>query len=47
MLTIDILVNIRCPFAKWVAESNPKLKDAVVLGTEKFIKTYMVNLNNG
>jgi death-on-curing family protein len=31
-------------FAKWVAESNPKLKDAVVLGTEKFIRTYMVNL---
>lgn len=30
-------------FAKWVAESNPKVKDATVAAAEKFIKTYMVD----
>lgn len=29
-------------FAKWVAESNPKLKSETILAIEKFIKTYMV-----
>lgn len=31
-------------FAKWVAESNPKLKDPTVSAIEKFIKTYLVAL---
>ncbi|OGM89122.1 hypothetical protein A2108_01990 [Candidatus Wolfebacteria bacterium GWA1_42_9] len=31
-------------FARWVAESNPKLKEETVKATEKFIKSYMVNL---
>lgn len=31
-------------FAKWVAESNPKLKEETVRAAEKFIKTYLVNL---
>lgn len=31
-------------FAKWVAESNPKLKDETLRATEKFIKTYIVKL---
>jgi death-on-curing family protein len=31
-------------FAKWVAESNPKLKDETVKAIEKFIKTYLVNV---
>ena len=31
-------------FAKWVAESNPKLKEETVKAAEKFIKTYMVSL---
>lgn len=31
-------------FAKWVAESNPKLKNETVAVIDKFIKTYMVNL---
>lgn len=31
-------------FAKWVAASNPKLKEETVKATEKFIKTYMVSL---
>lgn len=31
-------------FAKWVAESNPKVKTEVVKATEKFIKTYIKNL---
>jgi death-on-curing family protein len=31
-------------FAKWVAESNPKLKNETVKAVEKFIKTYIVNL---
>lgn len=30
-------------FAKWVAESNPKLKEETVKAIEKFIKTYLVN----
>jgi death-on-curing protein len=30
-------------FAKWVAESNPKLKDETVKAIEKFIKTYIVD----
>lgn len=29
-------------FAKWVAESNPRLKNETVKAIEKFIKTYMV-----
>jgi len=33
-------------FAKWVAESNSKLKDETVKAIEKFIKTYIVKLNN-
>lgn len=31
-------------FAKWVAESNSKLKNETVAAIEKFIKTYMTNL---
>ena len=31
-------------FAKWVAESNPKLKVETVSAVQKFIKTYMVDL---
>lgn len=31
-------------FAIWVAQSPAKLKDEVVLGIEKFIKTYLVEL---
>lgn len=31
-------------FAKWVAESNSKLKEETVKAIEKFIKTYIVNL---
>jgi len=31
-------------FAKWVAESNPKLKDETVAAIQKFFKTYMVGL---
>lgn len=31
-------------FAKWVAASNPKLKDETAKAIEKFIKTYLVNL---
>lgn len=30
-------------FAKWVAESNPKLKDETILAINKFIKTYVVS----
>ncbi|SRR3989339_2093566 len=29
-------------FAKWVAESNPKLKDETILAIQKFIKTYII-----
>lgn len=31
-------------FAKWVAESNSKLKAETVKAVEKFIKTYMIKL---
>ena len=31
-------------FAKWIAESNPKLRDESLRAIEKFIKTYMVDL---
>jgi len=32
-------------FAKWVAESNAKLKGETIAATEKFIKSYIVSLN--
>ncbi len=31
-------------FAKWVAESNPKLRKETVEAIGKFIKTYLINL---
>lgn len=31
-------------FARWVAESNPKLKNELVKAVEKFIKTYLIDL---
>src|SRR3990167_7326656 len=31
-------------FAKWVTESNAKLKEETVLAIQKFLKTYMVKL---
>lgn len=31
-------------FAKWVAESNAKLKEETISAVRKFIKTYIVNL---
>ncbi len=31
-------------FAKWVAESNPKLKDETVAAIQKFIRTYIIDL---
>lgn len=31
-------------FAKWVAESNPRLKEETVKAVEKFISTYMTRL---
>lgn len=31
-------------FAKWIAASNPKLKNETVKAIEKFIKTYLVDL---
>lgn len=31
-------------FAKWVAESNPKLKEETVQAISKFIKTYILDL---
>ncbi len=31
-------------FAKWVASSNPKLKDETVAAIRKFIKTYLSDL---
>ncbi|OGZ33654.1 MAG: hypothetical protein A2Y98_01840 [Candidatus Portnoybacteria bacterium RBG_19FT_COMBO_36_7] len=31
-------------FAKWVAESNPKLKNETVSAIQKFIKTYITDL---
>lgn len=33
-------------FAKWVAESNPKLKTETVQAIEKFIKTYLIDYKN-
>ena len=33
-------------FAKWVAESNPKLKEETARATEKFIKTYLIDYEN-
>jgi death-on-curing protein len=33
-------------FAKWVAESNPKLKDNTVDAIETFLKTYIVDLKS-
>lgn len=30
-------------FAKWIAESNPKLKDETLKAIEKFIKTYLID----
>lgn len=32
-------------FARWVAESNPKLKEETVDAVAKFITTYIVNLD--
>lgn len=34
-------------FAKWVAESNPKLKEETVRAIEKFVKTYLTDLGAG
>jgi death-on-curing protein len=31
-------------FAKWVAESNPRLKNETVAAVQKFTKTYLINL---
>jgi len=31
-------------FAKWVAESNPKLKEATVIAIETFLKAYLTDL---
>lgn len=31
-------------FAKWIAASNPKLKEEAVKAIEKFIKTYLIDL---
>ncbi|HOB89994.1 MAG TPA: type II toxin-antitoxin system death-on-curing family toxin [Candidatus Colwellbacteria bacterium] len=33
-------------FAKWVAASNPKVKEATVAAIEKFLETYIVKLVN-
>lgn len=43
-LSVDnqILYN----FTVWVAQSPAELKDQVVMGIEKFIKTYLVRLDN-
>ncbi|OGY99557.1 MAG: hypothetical protein A2945_02845 [Candidatus Liptonbacteria bacterium RIFCSPLOWO2_01_FULL_52_25] len=32
-------------FAKWVAESNPRLKNETVRAVEKFIKTYLTEVS--
>lgn len=32
-------------FAKWVAESNPKVRKATVDAIQKFLKSYLVNLS--
>ncbi|MEK7542497.1 MAG: type II toxin-antitoxin system death-on-curing family toxin [Patescibacteria group bacterium] len=34
-------------FAVWVAQSNPKVKDATIQAIQKFLETYMVNIENG
>jgi len=34
-------------FAKWVAASNPKLKEPTILAVQKFIETYIINLLHG
>lgn len=31
-------------FAKWVASSNPRIKEETVMATNKFIKTYLASL---
>lgn len=31
-------------FAKWVAESNPKIRKETMKAIEKFLKTYLINL---
>ncbi len=31
-------------FAKWVAESNPKLRKETLAAVQKFIRTYLINL---
>jgi prophage maintenance system killer protein len=31
-------------FAKWVAESNPKLKDETIAAIQKFLRTYITDL---
>ena len=31
-------------FAKWVAESNPKLKEETVKAVEKFVRTYITDI---
>lgn len=31
-------------FAKWVAASNPKLKEPTIFAIQQFIKTYIINL---
>ena len=33
-------------FAVWVAQSNPKVKDATIQAIQKFLKTYMVDSKN-
>jgi hypothetical protein len=32
-------------FARWIAESNPRLKSETVKAIEKFIKTYLIVLS--
>ncbi|MBU6323625.1 MAG: type II toxin-antitoxin system death-on-curing family toxin [Patescibacteria group bacterium] len=34
-------------FAKWVAESNPKLKDATMSAIETFLKSYLEDVSSG
>ena len=34
-------------FAKWVAASNPKLKEPTILAVQKFIETYIINFLHG
>lgn len=33
-------------FAVWVAQSNPKVKDAAIQAIQKFLKSYMVDIKN-